>query len=145
MDWKRRLELICGLLTSALGISVTVGLLYVTKLTGEMLREPPPMIRTLLFSLLLYFFPSSLVAVGGYMHAVRRQSWGRLLVITASSFLTILFFLSLIGLVWSRWVLLSWLIVLLTGFAIVTSIMSFVVGRESLTFKNSFPAKEEEV
>ncbi len=130
MDWKRKLELICGLITGALGITVTVGLLYVTKLTGEMLNEAPPMIRTLLFSLLLYFLPASLVAVGGYLHAVRRQLWGKLLVITASLFLTILFFLSLVALVWSRWVLLSWLIVLLTAFAVLTSIISLIVRRE---------------
>lgn len=130
MNWKRKLELICGIITAALGITISVGLLYVTKLTGELLHESPPLLQTLLFALLLYFLPAALVASGAYLHAVKRQSWGRLLVVTASCFLTILFFLSLVGLAWSRWVFLSLLIVLLTVFGILTSIASILVRSE---------------
>jgi hypothetical protein len=130
MDWKRRSELICGLITGVLGIGVTVETMYVTQLTGQMLHEPPPMLATFLSCLVLYLLPTFLVAIGAYAHAAKRRLWGRLLLITASVFLTVWFFLSLVGLVWSRWVLLSWLIVLLTAFAMFTSIISFLVRRE---------------
>src|SRR5438067_8187971 len=103
MNWKRKLELICGLITAALGIIISVGLLYVTKLTGELLHESPPLLQTLLFALVMYCLPAALVASGAHLHAVKRRSWGRLLVITASSFLTILFFFLLGGFVWCRW------------------------------------------
>src|SRR5207245_7002382 len=130
MDWKRRFELICGLITGALGIGVTLETLYVTQLTGQVLHERPPMLATFFSCLVLYILPTFLVAIGAYAHAAERRPWGRLLLITASVFLTVWFFLSLVVLVWSRWVLLSWLIVLLTAFSILSSIASFLVRRE---------------
>jgi hypothetical protein len=129
MDWKRRFEIICGLITGALGISVTLGALYVTDLTARTLDEPAPMFKALIVSIAFYGLPALLVAVGSYAHAVRSQSWGKALLIAASLFLTVWFFLSLVLLVWSRWVLLSWLMVLLTGFAILTSVASLVVRK----------------
>ncbi|MCA1607063.1 MAG: hypothetical protein LC775_16695, partial [Acidobacteria bacterium] len=127
MDWKRKLELICGLITSALGISITAGALYVTDVTARTLDEPAPMFKALIFSTMLYGLPGLVVGIGSYAHAVRSQSLGKALLIAASVFLTVWFFFSLVVLIWSRWVVLSWLIVLLTGFAILTSIVSLLV------------------
>jgi hypothetical protein len=131
MDSKRRLELICGMVTGGIGIAVIFGALYVTKLTAEILQEPAPIGSAFVVSLGLYGLPALLVATGAYTHAVKRWLWGRALLITASLFLIILFFVSFVVLVWSRWVLLSWLIFLLTGFATLTSVASFFVRSDN--------------
>lgn len=127
MNWKRRLELICGLITGALGIGVTLQTLYVTQLAGQMLRQRPPLLATFFSCLVLYILPTFLVAIGAYAHAAKRQLWGRMVLIAATLFLTVWFFLSLVVLVWSGRVLLSLLEVI---FAILTSIASVLVRSE---------------
>ena len=127
MDWKRKSEIVCGVITGALGISVTLQTLYVTQLTGQILHERPPILATFLSCLVLYILPTFLVAIGAYAHAVKRRLWGRELLISASLFVTVWFFLSLVVLVWSGRALLSTLEVL---FAILTSIFSLLVRRK---------------
>ena len=127
MDWKRRLEIICGLVAAVLGIIITLEALYITQLAGQMLHESAPMLSTFLLYLALYILPTCLVAIGAYAHAAKKQLWGRALLITATLFLTVWFFLSLVVLVWSGRVLSSLLEVV---FAISTSIISLVVRGE---------------
>src|SRR5947208_1206450 len=105
-------------------MAITLGALYVTELTAQRLNEPAPMVKAFVVSVALYGLPALFVAIGGYAHDVKRQPWARLLVIAASLFLTVWFFLSLVVLVWSAWVL---PIVLLTAFAIFTSLISLIV------------------
>jgi hypothetical protein len=127
MDWTRRFEFLCGLITGALGIAVTLGSVYVTYVTAQMLNESPPIAEALAVSITLYGAPALLVAAGSYLHAFKRQSWGRALLVIVSLFLAIWFFLSLVVLVWSRWIMLSSLILLLTAFAVTTAIASVFV------------------
>ena len=127
MNWKRRFELLCGLITGALGIAVTFEYLYVTYLTGQELNESQPIGRVLAVSITIYVAPALAVALGSYIHTFKRQSWGRLLLVFGSLLLVIWFFLSLVVLVWSGWFLLTSFILLLTGFAVITAIASFFV------------------
>jgi hypothetical protein len=136
MDRKRKLELICGVITCALGIGVTFGVVYVTELTAQMLHESPPILSAIFFGLALYLLPSFLVAVGSYAHAVKSEPWGRIMVVAATLFLIVLLLVSLVSLVWSRWVLLSLLEVSTTLFAILTSVFSLLI-RTSDKAKNS--------
>lgn len=131
MDPKRKFELICGLITFVLGIAVTFAVLYVTQLTGQMLHESPPIFPAIVYGVALYLFPTFLVATGSYVHAIKKAAWGRIMVIVVTLFLTVLFFLSFVSLVWSRWVFLSLLEVSLTLFAVLTSVVSLSVRRES--------------
>lgn len=127
MDLRRRLEVICGLITAVMGIIVVLGALHEAQLIAQTLQEPAPIGRAFVVSFLLYGLPTLLVAMGGYTHAMRRQSWGRALLITASVFLMVWFLLSLVVVVWSGWLLPMGL---LTGFALLTSIISLLVRRE---------------
>jgi hypothetical protein len=124
MDWKRRFELICGLITGALGMTVMVRLLSIEKTAAQILHETRPIGKPLAIWFTIYGLPGLLVAIGAYVHAVSGQPWGRLVLIAASCFLTIWFFLSLVLIVWSGMALLT---VLFTAFAILTSIVSLLV------------------
>ena len=88
------------------------------------------MLAAFFFCFALYVLPTLLVAIGAHVHAKKRLVWGKVVLIAASGFLIVWFFVSLVGLAWSSWVLLSWLQVLLTAFAVLTSMVSFVVRRE---------------
>jgi len=126
LDWKRKLEITFGLLTGVLGVIVLSGILYEEHLIAVRLQEPTP-IGDMLVLVAFYGMPILLVVVGGYTHAKKRQSLGRVLLIAATLFLVVMFFLSLVVLVWSGWV---WPIASLTLLAILTSITSLLVRRE---------------
>jgi len=117
-------------MTAAAGIGVTLQTIYVAQLAGELLRERSPRPATFFFCFVLYILPTFLVAIGAYAHAAKRQLWGRVVLIAATLFLTVWFFLSLVVLVWSGRVLLSFLGIL---FAILTSIFSLLVRRNDAT------------
>jgi len=127
MDWKRRLELICGLITALLGIIVMLGAIAETQTIAQRLEEPVRFGNALGVSFALYGLPAFLVAIGAYGHATKRQQWARIVLIAASLFLLVWLFFSFVVLVWSKWAL---PIGLLTAFAIFTSIISLIVGRE---------------
>ena len=131
MDWKRRFELICGLITAVLGMTVMLRLLSIEQTAAQILQETRPVGKPLAIWFMLYGLPGLLVAIGTYAHAVRGQSWGRLALIAASCFLTIWFFLSLVLIVWSGMALLT---VMFTAFAILTSIISLLVRRQRQRF-----------
>ena len=76
----------------------------------------------------LYALPGLLVGFGAYSHGCKTQPWGRLLLIAASLFITLLFFLSLAMVVWTGLFLPA---VAFTSFAIITSAVSLVVRRET--------------
>jgi|SRR5438067_9553138 len=125
MNGKQKLEATFGLLTAVLGILVMIAAGYVEELTAEKLHEPAPIRQALMISFALYGLPALLVAIGAYAHSMKKRWWGKALLLTATLFLIVWFFLSFSVLIWSKWLLLSWAIVLLTGFAIFTSIISF--------------------
>ncbi len=127
MDWKRRLEIICGLVTAVLGIIIMLGALAETQMIARRLQEPARFGNALAVSFALYGLPAFLVAIGAYGHATKRQQWARFVLIAASLFLLVWLFFSFAVLVWSKW---SLPICLLTGFAILTSIISLIVRRE---------------
>jgi len=127
MDWKRKLELICGVITALLGITVTLLALRVEYVVAQRLGGTGTMVKEIALWFALYGLPGLLVAFGAYSHAGRFRSWGRVLVITATLFITVWFLLSLALVVWSGLFLLA---VLLTLFAILTSVISLVVRTE---------------
>jgi hypothetical protein len=127
MNWKRRLELISGVITALLSIPILLMGLYIENAAANIRQESVPFGKAVVVWFLLYGLPTLSVALGAYAHAVRRQPWGRLLIITAGVFLTVWFFLSLALVVWSGLFLPA---ALLTVLAIATSVISlFVRGR----------------
>jgi len=129
MNRKQKLEATSGVVTAVLGIVVMIAAGYVEKLTAEKLDEPASIGQALVISFALYGLPALLVAVGAYAHSMKKRWWGRALLLTATLFLIVWFFLSFSVLIWSKWLLLSWAIVLVTGFAILTSVISVFVVR----------------
>src|SRR6266481_3225183 len=127
MNWKRRLELICGLITAVLGITVMLLGLRVEYVVAQKLGGTGAMVKEIALWFALYGLPGLLVSFGAYSHAGKSRSWGRFLLITASLFIIGLFFLSLALVVWSGLFLLA---VLLAAFAIMTSVISLVVRTE---------------
>lgn len=59
MGSKRKLELTCGLITGALGISVAVAVIYITQVTAQILDESPPVFSAVLFGGIFYHVASS--------------------------------------------------------------------------------------
>ncbi len=127
MNWKRKLELICGVITAGLGITVMLLGLRVEYVVAQKLGGTGFMVKEVALWFALYGLPALLVAFGAYSHAARTRPWGRLLLITGSLFVTVWFFLSLALVVWSGLFLPA---SLLTGFAILTSIISILVRCE---------------
>ena len=124
MNWKRKLELICGLITLLLGMIVVIIVLYFQHTITKQLQQPSQLLKTFVIFFILYGLPAFLIAVGGYQHAIRRQSWGRVLLISTTCFLVILLFLSLVVLMWSGAII---PVGLLTVFAILTTVTSLFV------------------
>ena len=85
MSALRKFELICGILTFLLAITVSVAL----ALPRDFSQFWP--------SLPLYNTPAFLVALGSYFHAVRRKANGFVVVIVASSILTLMMYPVIFG------------------------------------------------
>src|SRR5438067_13546424 len=129
MNWKRKLELICSVITTGLGITVMLLGLRVEYAVAQRLGGNGAMVKEIALWFALYGLPGLLVSIGAYSHAGKSRSWGRLLLITASLFITGWFFLSLVLVVWSGLFLPAGL---LTLFAILTSVVSlFVRGKRN--------------
>ena len=128
MEWKRRFELLAGLATASIGVIVVLGTVHEDQQTAQTLGEPASTGKAFLVAMILYGLPALLVALGGFMHAIKRHPWGRLLLITSTVFLVGWFFLSFAVLVWSKWLL---PITLLIGLAFLTSIISLLVRSET--------------
>lgn len=131
MNSKERVELICGLMTGLLGVGVTVATLYETSETARLLHQPAPMLQTLVLWSILFILPSFLVAIGGYLQAVKKQSRGGSMVIAGSLFVIVIFILSFVSLIVSKWALYSAPMVLLAFFALLTAISSLLVRRHN--------------
>lgn len=86
MDWKRRLELTCGLITAVLGIIVMLGALTEAQTITQRLQEPASFGKSLVVSFALYGLPALLVTIGAYAHTTKRQQWGRMVLIASSLF-----------------------------------------------------------
>jgi hypothetical protein len=127
MNFLRRLELSCGVVTAVLGLLILLTLILEDQATARRLELEFPLYRTILVGCLFYVLPSFFVFAGSYLHAVKQNLGGQIVLIAASLWNVVIFLLSLVPLVWaaaSLWPLLS---VLLTMFAISTSAISVVV------------------
>jgi len=135
MTFLRKLELSCGVVAAVLGLLILLTLVREDQEAARRLEQDFPLFQTVLFGLLVYVLPSFLVFIGSYLHAVKQRPSGRIVLITATLAIVIIFLLSLVPLVWaaaSLWPLLS---VLLTLFAILTSVISLLVRRETRQFE----------
>src|SRR5438067_477505 len=121
MNSKRWFELACGLLSAILGIVMTITALYVTGRTAAVLEESPQLAKAFSVAAILYGLPGCMVALGSYAHAVKGRRWGQVLLILATLFLTVWFFLTVVLLLWSGFFV---PVALLTGFAALSSISS---------------------
>ena len=97
MSGARKLELVCGVATGLLGVIVTLLTLYLTQETARRLKEDAPLVQTLLVWALLYILPSLLVSVGAYVHALKREPWGRIILLIGAFLLALSFSLLLFG------------------------------------------------
>ena len=131
MNSKERLELICGMITGLLSIVVTTATLYETQETARLLHQPAPMLQTLVLWLILFILPSFLVAFGAYLHGVKKQSRGVTMVIAGTLIVTVIFALSFVSLIVSRWALYSAPMILSAFFALLTAASSLLVRRHS--------------
>jgi len=127
MNFLRRLELSCGGVTAVLGLLILLILILEGQQDAQLLEREFPLYQTILVGSLFYVLPSSFVFIGSYLHAVKQNLGGQIVLIAASLWNVIVFLLLLVPLVWaaaSLWPLLS---ILLTVFAISTSAISVVV------------------
>ncbi len=127
MEWKRRLELLGGLATAGLGVIVVIGAVNESQQIAQTQQEPAATGKAFVVAMILYGLPALLVALGAFTHAIKRQPWGRMLLIAATVFLVVWFFLSFPVLAWTAW---FWPITLLTALAFLTSIISLLVRSE---------------
>ena len=88
MTIVRKLEVFSGLATALLGAAVTLNMLRTDYQTMLRLNEDFPVIQELSVGLLLFLFPSLLIAVGSYLHAVRRQPRGLVILVVSTFVLT---------------------------------------------------------
>jgi len=124
----RKLELVTGLGTALLAVVVSLLMLKIDWDVEQHLERDFATLNEITVALVFFILPGLVVAVGSYIHVVKGNGWGRLMIGAGSLFLIILFLVSLVALVWSPR-LLSLLIVLLTVFSIFTGVISFA-GKE---------------
>ena len=127
MNALRKLELSCGAVTAVLGLLILLIFISEGQEDSQRLEREFPLYQTFLLGSVFYVLPSALVFVGSYLDAVKRKPAGQLILLPASLANVIIFLLFLVPLVWvaaSLWPLLS---VLLTIFAILTSVISLLL------------------
>jgi hypothetical protein len=124
MTRLRKLELVTGLGTALLAVVISLLMLKIDWDVAQHLERDFETLNELAVALVFFIAPGSVVAIGSYLHVVKRKGWGRFMVAAGSLTLIILFLLSLVALAWlpGLW---SLLIVLLTVFSIFTGVISF--------------------
>ena len=92
MTIVRKLEVFSGVTTCLIGLAIAGYLLRTDLETVRRLDLDYSEVFLGLIGLLLFFIiPSLLIGAGSYVHAIRRRSQGRVMVIIASLFVTITF------------------------------------------------------
>jgi hypothetical protein len=128
MTRLRKLELVTGLATALLAVMASLLMLKIDWDVEQHLERDFATLNEITVALVFFIVPGSIVAIGSYLHVVKRKVWGRFMVGAGSLSLIILFLVSLVALAWSP-ALWSLLIVLLIVFSIFTGVISFV-GKE---------------
>jgi hypothetical protein len=125
MTRLRKLELVTGLGTALLAVVISLLMLKIDWDVAQHLERDFETLNELAVALVFFIVPGSVVAIGSYLHVVKRKGWGRFIVGVGSLYLIILFLVSLVALVWlpALWPL---LIILLTVFSIFTGVISFI-------------------
>jgi hypothetical protein len=125
MTRLRKLELVTGLGTALLAVVISLLMLKIDWDVAQHLERDFETLNELAVALVFFIVPGSVVAIGSYLHVVKRKGWGRFIVGVGSLYLIILFLVSLVALVWlpALWPL---LIILLTVFSIFTVVISFI-------------------
>ena len=124
MNWKRRLEFICGAITLIPAAAILVLGFRIENAAAQANQETAVKGFALWFA--FYGLPSLLVAGGSYAHAIKKRAWGRVVLILATLCLTIWLFFSLALIFWSGLYVPA---LLLTAVAILTSIISLFVRK----------------
>ena len=92
MTIVRKLEVFSGVTTCLIGLAIAGYLLRTDLETVRRLDLDYSEVFLGLIGMLLFFIiPSLLIGAGSYVHAIRRRSQGRVMVIIASLFVTITF------------------------------------------------------
>jgi hypothetical protein len=90
MRLAQRIELIFGIATGVLEV-ITVGVLEVTEASGNEVAA------SIVGSLLFFLLPGLLVAVGSYLHVLRRRTIGLLMLVIGTLFLIVMMFVHTLG------------------------------------------------
>ena len=90
MRLARRIELIFGIATGVVEF-ISVGVLVVTEFSGNQVRA------WIVGSLLLFLLPGLLVAVGSYLHVMRKTIIGLVMLLIGTLFLTVMMFVHALG------------------------------------------------
>ena len=125
MTFVRKLEVSSGITTLVLGLAAPFCRNAFPERVGDSWLSP----GFLLDVLVLFVIPGLLVAIGSFIHSVRRKNWGLVLLIIGGAFLTIMMFIHVFGGVFYVWGLWSGVLVVLQALtAILTVILSAIVG-----------------
>lgn len=90
MKLAQRIELIFGIATGVVEI-ITVGILEVTEPSGKEVAA------SIVGSLLFFLVPGLLVAVGSYLHVIRKTIIGLVMLLIGTLFLTVMMFVHALG------------------------------------------------
>jgi drug/metabolite transporter (DMT)-like permease len=128
MTFLRKLEVFSGVTTCLIGLALAGYLLRTDFETARRLDlDYSEIFAGFIGAMLFFIIPGVLIGAGSYVHASRRRSHGRVMVIIGSLFLTIAFTAIFfqtgnesVGVIQARFVL--------TIAAIATLIISFIVG-----------------
>ena len=92
MTIVRKLEVFSGVTTCVIGLAMAGYFLRIDLETARRLDlDYSEIVLGLIGALLFFITPAVLIGIGSYVHAFRRRSEGRLMVIIASLFLTFTF------------------------------------------------------
>jgi hypothetical protein len=93
MTTSKKIELTSGIVTGLFGTALTVIMVYKDYATSLRLKNDFSALAAFAICSPFYMWPSVLIAVGTYFHAVSGKSWGRFLVLVPGIFLIATFLL----------------------------------------------------
>lgn len=131
MSRLRKLELISGAMTLIIAVILSVMLVEIDRNASQHLGKVFVLWTELKIALAIYLGPALLIALGSYIHAVKRNDWGWISAIFGALLFIAIFFALLVVLVWSGSILLPALQLLLTLCAITTAVIASVIQRQT--------------
>jgi MFS family permease len=123
----RKLELSCGIATAIIGILLSLFVLKFDSDAALIVQKQFVVARELLMVVLVFIFPSALVAVGSYLHASKRRAWGQVMLgigwVAVVGIFLLFFIIPLFGRI-NAWFVFNVSAVLLASLSLLFSVMA---------------------